>query len=347
MNTHCAAFFAALNTHRGFISYFREIFDKIETVYVIKGGSGTGKSRFMREISACAKERGYCVEEFLCSSDPTSLDGIIIYGLNVAVLDGTAPHIHEPTLIGARERFVDLSVFLDSNTLKKQKSDIENFQVSKSKEYGKIYDYLKILNLYNKMISQTLEEAFCEEKMDKAVAKICAPLLKGKNDENSVRIRTAIGCDGIKTLGTYENMADKCYTVSDTCGLGEIFLEKIFNITKEAGIGATVSYSPFYPDKPDALYFPDADTVFYISNEINDGGIPINMRRFVSDARLRPHKSEIRALSRLKKEVITSMNKCFSNIKKLHCELEKIYALAMDFPAKERFTKEFINMLFK
>jgi hypothetical protein len=251
MNTHCAAFFAALNTHRGFVSYFREIFDKIETVYVIKGGSGTGKSRFMREISACAKEKGYRVEEFLCSSDPTSLDGIIIYGLNVAVLDGTAPHIHEPTLIGARERFVDLSVFLDGNALKEKKTNIEQLQLKKSKLYGKIYDYLKILNLYNKMISETVNLAFCEAKMDKAIDKICAPLLKGKRGENNVRIRTAIGCEGILTLDTYEKMGGKRYAVSDTCGLGEIFLEKILKNTIKAGVSATVSYSPFYPDKPD------------------------------------------------------------------------------------------------
>ncbi len=347
MNTHCAAFFAALNTHLGFVSYFREIFDKVETVYVIKGGSGTGKSRFMREISACAKDKGYSVEEFLCSSDPTSLDGIIIYELNVAVLDGTAPHIHEPTLIGARERFVDLSVFLDVEGLKEQKTYIEELQGEKIKEYGKIYDYLKILNLYNKMINETLNVAFCESKMDKAIEKICAPLVKGKKGENIVRIRSSVGCNGIVTLDTYEKMGKKRYAVSDTYGLGEVFLKKIFDTTSKSSIRVTVSYSPQYPNKPDALYYPDFDMSFYISSKIKDDEIPINMRRFVSDSVLRPYKAEIRALTRLKNDAIASMNKCFTNIKKLHFELEKIYSSAMDFSEKEKYTKEFIDKLFK
>jgi hypothetical protein len=87
--------------------------------------------------------------------------------------------------------------------------------------------------------------------------------------------------------------------------------------------------------------------VFYISNEAKDSEIAINMRRFVSDNALRPSKAEIRALNRLKKDAITSMNKSFLNIKKLHLEIEKIYASAMDFPSKESFTREFIDRLYK
>ena len=39
-------YFAAANTVDGFVSYYDEIFVKCSRVYIIKGGSGTGKSYF-------------------------------------------------------------------------------------------------------------------------------------------------------------------------------------------------------------------------------------------------------------------------------------------------------------
>ena len=90
-------FFAAANSGRGFVSFYGEIFntDKIKRRFLIKGGPGTGKSTLMRRIaeSACRKGEQVCL--YRCSSDPSSLDGVIING-EVAVIDSTAPHTVEP-----------------------------------------------------------------------------------------------------------------------------------------------------------------------------------------------------------------------------------------------------------
>ena len=58
--------FAASNSSSGFKSYYHEIFDKREhkRIYVIKGGPGTGKSRFMNEVSDAAYTQGYSVERY-------------------------------------------------------------------------------------------------------------------------------------------------------------------------------------------------------------------------------------------------------------------------------------------
>ena len=71
------AYFAASNSHKGFISYFNEIFrsSQISHLYIIKGGPGTGKSRFIREIASDAEALGYDTEYYYCSSDQSSLDG--------------------------------------------------------------------------------------------------------------------------------------------------------------------------------------------------------------------------------------------------------------------------------
>ena len=60
---------------------------------------------------------------------------------------------------------------------------------------------------------------------------------------------------------------------------------------------------------------------------------------------LKPYKPKLRALNRLKKDILSEVNLNFSSVKHLHSCLEEIYRSAMDFNAKEAFTKEFIASL--
>ena len=89
-------YFAASNSAEGFKSYYANVFDKndFSKIYVIKGGPGTGKSSFMREIASRADEKGFSAILIYCSSDPASLDGVILPELKIAVLDGTPPHTY-------------------------------------------------------------------------------------------------------------------------------------------------------------------------------------------------------------------------------------------------------------
>ena len=43
-------YFAASNTGAGFVNYFDRIFLQDERVYILKGGPGTGKSYFLRQV---------------------------------------------------------------------------------------------------------------------------------------------------------------------------------------------------------------------------------------------------------------------------------------------------------
>ena len=110
------SYFAGANTVNGFVSYYGQIFGEIERTYIIKGGSGTGKSRLMKEIADAAESKGREVEYFYCSFYPSSVDGIIVDG-SLAVIDGTAPHVYEPSLPGVKENLIDLGAFWDEKIL--------------------------------------------------------------------------------------------------------------------------------------------------------------------------------------------------------------------------------------
>ncbi len=81
------------NTAVGFYSFYDYIITPDATrILVIKGGPGVGKSTFMRRIADEMVERGFDVELHHCSSDNSSLDGVVIPQIGVALIDGTAPH---------------------------------------------------------------------------------------------------------------------------------------------------------------------------------------------------------------------------------------------------------------
>ena len=112
-------YFAASNSSRGFTNYFKEVFGRADMVYVVKGGPGTGKSSFMKRCSRSAEERGYQVENYCCSSDADSLDGVFVFDgkRSIGVLDGTAPHVWEPEFPGVCEQMVDLGQFWSGKLL--------------------------------------------------------------------------------------------------------------------------------------------------------------------------------------------------------------------------------------
>ena len=86
------SFFAAANGYSGFRSYFDKIFDPSEytSLYILKGGPGTGKSSFMKRLLAELETEVEECEAIFCSSDPASLDGVIIKRgeRRIGVIDG-------------------------------------------------------------------------------------------------------------------------------------------------------------------------------------------------------------------------------------------------------------------
>ena len=66
--------------------------EQAETIYILKGGPGCGKSSLMRRVAQAMEEKGASVEYIACSGDPDSLDAVVFPALNTAIVDGTAPH---------------------------------------------------------------------------------------------------------------------------------------------------------------------------------------------------------------------------------------------------------------
>ena len=137
------ALFAASNSAEGFKSYYESVFrrDDLEHLYIIKGGPGTGKSSFMRDVGEYFEGLGRRVAYYKCSSDPDSLDGVII-DFGVALIDGTAPHCADPEIAGARDEIIELGAFWESSKLVERYEEIYELSRQKNEAYERAYRYL-------------------------------------------------------------------------------------------------------------------------------------------------------------------------------------------------------------
>lgn len=80
------------NTSDGIVNHLAALIAPFENRFFIKGRAGTGKSFFMKKVLSACLEKGYDVERYHCSFDPTSIDMIIIRALDCCLFDSTAPH---------------------------------------------------------------------------------------------------------------------------------------------------------------------------------------------------------------------------------------------------------------
>ena len=137
-------YFAGGNTSQGFCTRFDHILPKEQQkrMFYIKGGPGVGKSSLMKAVGKAAESAGLRVEYFYCSSDPESLDGVAIPEKGAALMDGTAPHVYDPVLPGARDTLVSLGDFLDEKALRSSQEELQETQRQISARFTRCYHYL-------------------------------------------------------------------------------------------------------------------------------------------------------------------------------------------------------------
>jgi hypothetical protein len=330
------AYFAGGNTVRGFVSYYENIFDGIERLYVIKGGPGTGKSRFMKEVADAAERKGRDVEYFYCSFDPSSLDGIIIDG-TLALVDGTAPHVYEPTFVGVKENLVDLGSFWDEELLRERGEEIKELAANKKMCFVSAYSYLSVIGALDGIVGNIVNKCIDRDMIRSNAARLLSEIKPPQSGKKGVRIVSALGMKGAMKFDTFEKYASKIVMVKQNFGEGYHYIRAIKNEAERLRIPTAVSYSPLFCDRPDALLLGGSVAVV-LSNEDGDE----RFSRFES----RLSEGEKNELSELEKQMKINEAKAVKYLKKAskkHFGLESIFVSSMDFEKKEAFCKEFIK----
>ena len=119
MNTARTLFPGAMGPD-GFVSCFDHLIDDsiLKRKLILKGGPGVGKSTFMRRVHAALCANGEASTLYFCSGDPDSLDGVAVPHAGLLILDGTAPHVVDPQIPGARDSIINLGECLDEPAMR-------------------------------------------------------------------------------------------------------------------------------------------------------------------------------------------------------------------------------------
>jgi hypothetical protein len=141
-NSNTRRLFFGAATPEGPVNFIDNLTDGLNKRFIIKGRSGSGKSTLMKRIGAEAERKELSVEYFPCAFDPASIDMIIIPKLSIAIIDGTAPHIINPTR--DHDEIVDMfDLCIDPEIEKIKEKEIKDTEALYKKIMSKGTAYLK------------------------------------------------------------------------------------------------------------------------------------------------------------------------------------------------------------
>ena len=350
------ACFAASNSCRGFRNYYGEIFTepRIDRLYIIKGGPGTGKSHFMRVVARHARAAGYTVTECYCSSDPASLDGLLLSregDSTVGFLDGTAPHTREPVTPGAVDELVNLGAFWSAKALAGEKETIRTLGQAKTNAYARAYAYLRAAGEADAVADSLAADCIRTDRLKALAERLLRPVPSGDTFAPVPALRRALGMTGWASLPSFEEAArgGTLLLPEDHYGTGYRLTNALYTLSETRRHRLWVSYDPVFPHKIDGLFYPDTGLCVLVgsANPTDDCATrALRLRRYTCPERLRDVRGELRRAMSLRDDLLSAALHSLSRAATHHFELERIYAAAMDFPAKERFTEEFCRELF-
>ncbi len=351
-------FFPGGNTSKGFYSFYRYILSQetARRIICIKGGPGTGKSSLMKRVGQYFNEKGYDIEYHHCSSDNNSLDGIVIKGLNVALLDGTSPHIVDPVNPGAVDEILNMGDCWNEQGFKDYRSTIISINKQVGKTFKRAYRYIGAAKTIHDDWSSYNSEALNLSKLNLFKEEFKNDILSNINVSSMGTDRhlfaTAFTPNGIVTyIDSICANYKRVYVLNAGPGTGKTNL--LSYISEEAlrrGLFVEIYHDPLIPERIEHVLIPSLSIAIISSNEINKRnfvGNQINMEDFLNKRLINKNAEEIAVAKETFYSLLDKGLSIIASAKKLHDELEKSYIPNMDFDKVEDVFNKIILKLLK
>lgn len=330
-------FFLGANSGDGFQNLFnqfltdRTMFD----LMVLKGGPGSGKSTFMKQIGTAMEQCGLDVEYLWCSGDPDSLDGVLIPELHCGIADGTAPHVLEPEYPAAIQRYVNLGTFYDLTAAKNSSHEIVDMTKKNHQAYIRAYHSLKAARQVEMDIEAAAREKFDDYRANRRISGIIAREFRAHGSESG---RTAYRFLGSITFRGYiwrfDSIAILCprvYVLNDSYGLARELFQRLHAAAVKSGWNTIACLCPEDPGRIEHLLIPGMGLAFVTSRQgMNYGGKVYRRLRFDALTHMdnRPlQRFEIRMAGLLRDDAVAALDEA----KMYHDKLESIYNPYVDF----------------
>ena len=359
-----AEFYASANSRAGFVGFFPELFsaDRLQRLFILKGGPGTGKSTFMRAVAdsveSYARARALQIDTTLyyCSSDIASLDGVALTntatGAGVAVIDGTAPHTADPQYPGAFDCIVNLGEHWDDEKLAAHLLPIRTLCAGKAQCFKNSYRMLEAAAQAEDCVRTMYSRGLLYEKMQDSAARFALKYLKA-GEEGGFRLLseyiTSISAAGVHRLDAVISRAPRIIAIRDRYMLGHQYLDLIIRHARALNQPVIRFPSPLDIKITEGVLF-EATGELFITDAT--GPLPservfktINMERFVDHELAAQCRQRVRFFKKCSAELLEGAVQQFAEAKELHARLEQIYTSCMDFEGEQRRREEIVGKI--
>ncbi len=351
--------FLGANTPQGFVSFFDELYNPYDnsSAYIIKGGPGTGKSTLMKKVALECKHRGLAVEKVYCSSDPHSLDGIIVPEIGVSIADGTSPHTLEPKFPGACENIINTGAFWNKNKLKERADEIRTLTLENSIHHRRSVKYLSAAGSIADENIRITSSYIDQDKIDNFAFRFSMRELErkktsqpGKRKKRFISALTPEGQvfldEGIKALASRIIAIDDEYS-----GVSSLLTDRIGEIAIKNGYDVIFCYCPLKPRMScEHIIIPEKNLALITVRSAHKTKIEfdriIHSKRFLREG-VSNHMSYLRFNRRLIRELTNEAISALKDAKLTHDKLEKIYVDAMDFDALNTYLDALCENIFR
>ena len=342
--------FLGANAPGGFSSLYSQFTTPDRgSLYILKGGPGCGKSTFMRRISQTAQDAGLDVEEIRCSGDPNSLDGVYIPALRKGYVDGTAPHVIEPSCPGSADLYLNFSVFYDEDALKPKKEDLQKAFSAYKAEYARAYHWLGAAKAVEDAALSPFHDAQTENAVRRRAQGFCARLLppSGNGTETKRYLSALTGSGNLTLWDTADALADTVCTLDNTYSLAPVFLETVLDAARKKGLSRIICPDPMSPNRIAHLIFPEASLAFLsVTPEAPYPKTPfrhIRLDAMLPRKLIQQERASFRKAAKLRTALLCEAADALGSANRLHDALEELYRPHVNFDALERFTNAYIQ----
>ncbi len=343
---HVRKVFPGGNTAYGFYSFYDHIASPdANKIFVIKGGPGVGKSTFMSKIAETMRLRGYDIEMHCCSSDNGSLDGIYIPSLDIALIDGTAPHVVDPKNPGAVDEIVHLGDYWDEAGMRRNRAEILTVNREVGRLFRRAYAYLSAARIFLNEVESYYQDTGALDRgglhrvaMDliQDIFGQAAPQARTPRDRHL--FATAITPDGpVNYLDTIVGPLDRRYIITGDDGTEKnTVISRVVDAAIMRGFDVEVFHCALDPKKVDHVVVPALSVA--VINEVEphfyppkDGDRLIDTTQYVDTGIQEAYLGERTHAREMYRESFAQAVWFISMAKKNHDKMEKYYVPNMDF----------------
>lgn len=335
----------------GFISCFDHLIDEkqLRRMIILKGGPGVGKSTFMRRIHAALTAKDERSMLCFCSGDPDSLDAIVIPERGLLMLDGTAPHIVDPKIPGARDSIVNLGVCLDEAAMRPRLAHIRACMTDHAACSRRARAYMQSICALRRECAASVAECIDAQRLSRMTAALTASVLPEHTLTGQGGQARPVITDAVTPKGEICLLANSCYErvirLVHPFGMDPTpVLRSLSGALQCAGFAVEEHLFPLMPGSLLHLSVPALSTLVTTSDKLTSEQTFDFAACLPAGSLLRRECALEQSRAAIARHTQLAVD-ALAQAKQLHDELETFYVPNMDFAAWQRLYDETLRSL--